>query len=530
MKTSLALSSLVLLSLSQLATFASGSPLNSSISLVPSVSETPSATPTSCSNGARFTAINGDVYQAECNVDHSGGDLAQVYVPTFTDCLEACSQRDECIDVTYEGSICYMKYLSRTNRQGLLGAFRINKFFPGKGVPAKRDAYARNVYHLPLYRLPRTTTTRNVTESHVKTQSETSTVVARPTTKAHYALTKVTPPAVLTSTVSLKIEPRDLKTGAPAPQSLTHFNSTILLLGSPIGTVVSDSLVIGPKSATVATLVSGTLVLGSKTTTVDTKPVADATTTVIVTLPRSTTSSTFRSTLSLSESKSAASTPQTTSSTFRSTLSESKPANKTLIPITSGYLLMPVTTVTLSKAKSTSKARSKPAELEPRHTKSTLVAQVMTLTQLVNSKPKTNSSSTSAHPQSVQRAHVTTVTFLAGKNSTTSSHSYPPFRPAKTITAVSTTKTTSTSLKRTFTTITSSRSPTSTTTKYLVSRGAEVRGKCKSAERVGGHPLETADGATILEVRPSTTVTVTSVPPNHGFGGERYRIHHTPTD
>ncbi|KAF2232261.1 hypothetical protein EV356DRAFT_254241 [Viridothelium virens] len=401
-----------------------------------------------------------------------------------------------------------MKYLSRTNRQGLLGALRINKFFPGKGVPAKRDAYARNVYHLPLYRLPRTTTTRNVTESHVKTQSETSTVVARPTTKAHYALTKVTPPAVLTSTVSLKIEPRDLKTGAPAPQSLTHFNSTILLLGSPIGTVVSDSLVIGPKSATVATLVSGTLVLGSKTTTVDTKPVADATTTVIVTLPRSTTSSTFRSTLSLSESKSAASTPQTTSSTFRSTLSE----------------------ITLSKAKSTSKARSKPAELEPRHTKSTLVAQVMTLTQLVNSKPKTNSSSTSAHPQSVQRAHVTTVTFLAGKNSTTSSHSYPSFRPAKTITAVSTTKTTSTSLKRTFTTITSSRSPTSTTTKYLVSRGAEVRGKCKSAERVGGHPLETADGATILEVRPSTTVTVTSVPPNHGFGGERYRIHHTPTD
>ncbi|KAL9083739.1 MAG: hypothetical protein Q9165_008405 [Trypethelium subeluteriae] len=573
MQTSFALRSIVLLSLSQLATLANGSPLNTSISLIPSISAASPASSTSCSNGARFTAINGDVYQAECNVDRTGGELAQVYVPTFTDCLEACSQREGCIDITFEGTVCYLKYVSKTNRQGLVGAFRINKHLSRKGVPAKRDVYARQAVGLvrPFHPIhpARTTTTQNITESYVTTQFDTSTIVARPTITSH-PFGKLASPEVLTSTVSLKIGPRDPKKKKPSKAAPVTSTTTISsFLGAFVGgTFVPASEFVLPKTAPL------------NTTEV---PLSTVTTWV---------SAASTATSSLAPNPPVLKSASLSTKTVFSTLSEIKAADQTLtlVPLTVADPKQTKSSVSTSGITSAPRQSSSAkggkraihinsAELEPRdaqdymrslrsdlapianklghvypkpkassssssaHPQSVQGAHITTLTVLTGEnsttssshssslKPKTSSSSSSAHSKNVQAAHVTSLTVLTGKNSTTTSSPSSPRKPTRTVTAHSTTSTTSTSHKKTFTTSTSSLTPKSTTTKYLVSRAADASPALTlSAANEPGALKEKADGATVIEVRPSTTVTVTSLPPKHsgkGRFGLHWGTHHT---
>ncbi len=61
------------------------------------------STPLSCENNAsnyvKYTTSKNAVYQVMCGVDYGGGDLAGITTATFEDCIAACDDNTECIDV-----------------------------------------------------------------------------------------------------------------------------------------------------------------------------------------------------------------------------------------------------------------------------------------------------------------------------------------------------------------------------------------------------------------------------------------------
>ena len=70
----------------------------------------PTASPTalSCENNAsnnvEYTTSKNGLYQIMCGVDYGGGDLLGTTTDTFEDCIAACDDNADCIDVRYGDS------------------------------------------------------------------------------------------------------------------------------------------------------------------------------------------------------------------------------------------------------------------------------------------------------------------------------------------------------------------------------------------------------------------------------------------
>jgi hypothetical protein len=63
------------------------------------------------SNATIFNANNGASYMIECFVDHVNFDLPvnPVFVDNFAECIQACDDNDDCVDVSLSGVACYLK-------------------------------------------------------------------------------------------------------------------------------------------------------------------------------------------------------------------------------------------------------------------------------------------------------------------------------------------------------------------------------------------------------------------------------------
>lgn len=55
-------------------------------------------------NGTVYTANSGATFVIECGIDHAGGDIGSVSVPTFTQCIAICDDISSCVDVSLSGS------------------------------------------------------------------------------------------------------------------------------------------------------------------------------------------------------------------------------------------------------------------------------------------------------------------------------------------------------------------------------------------------------------------------------------------
>ncbi|KAF4551144.1 Hypothetical protein D9617_14g076000 [Elsinoe fawcettii] len=51
----------------------------------------------------------GALFLIECDIDHSGGDMASKGVNSFQECIEACASTAGCVDISLSGGACYMK-------------------------------------------------------------------------------------------------------------------------------------------------------------------------------------------------------------------------------------------------------------------------------------------------------------------------------------------------------------------------------------------------------------------------------------
>jgi len=66
------------------------------------------------SDGATFTAANGDSFIIECGSDRPG-NINMVYTANFATCIDACAAYNGCVDVSYvsnNAGACYMKSLA----------------------------------------------------------------------------------------------------------------------------------------------------------------------------------------------------------------------------------------------------------------------------------------------------------------------------------------------------------------------------------------------------------------------------------
>ncbi|GAB7344701.1 hypothetical protein MBLNU457_3176t1 [Dothideomycetes sp. NU457] len=63
------------------------------------------------SDGAKYTAASGAVFEIECGVDRVGNDLAMKQVPSgkLADCIGHCDATAGCVDVSMSGTACYLK-------------------------------------------------------------------------------------------------------------------------------------------------------------------------------------------------------------------------------------------------------------------------------------------------------------------------------------------------------------------------------------------------------------------------------------
>ena len=73
-----------------------------------------SATAPTCpgSNSTVYTDTNGAQYLIECGIDHAGGDMSSPNGQTaynLTQCIQQCSGRSGCVDVSLSGVACYLK-------------------------------------------------------------------------------------------------------------------------------------------------------------------------------------------------------------------------------------------------------------------------------------------------------------------------------------------------------------------------------------------------------------------------------------
>ncbi|KAK4102316.1 hypothetical protein N658DRAFT_506504 [Parathielavia hyrcaniae] len=77
---------------------------------------TPSSTkaPLTCegkaSNLVKYTSAKNGLYQILCGVDFGGNDLEATSAATFEDCIAACDENTDCVDVSYVAPSCYLKH------------------------------------------------------------------------------------------------------------------------------------------------------------------------------------------------------------------------------------------------------------------------------------------------------------------------------------------------------------------------------------------------------------------------------------
>jgi len=72
------------------------------------------------SDGATFTAANGDSFIIECGSDRPG-NINMVYTANFATCIDACAAYNGCVDVSYvsnNAGACYMKSLALSANLG----------------------------------------------------------------------------------------------------------------------------------------------------------------------------------------------------------------------------------------------------------------------------------------------------------------------------------------------------------------------------------------------------------------------------
>lgn len=72
------------------------------------------------SNGATFTAANGESFIIECGSDRPG-NINMIYTANFATCIDACAVYTGCVDVSYvsnNAGACYMKSSAGTPNTG----------------------------------------------------------------------------------------------------------------------------------------------------------------------------------------------------------------------------------------------------------------------------------------------------------------------------------------------------------------------------------------------------------------------------
>jgi hypothetical protein len=76
---------------------------SASTSSTATTSSTPTATPLSCdndaSNGTQYTSTKNGKYLIVCGVDYGGNDLVGTTTDSFEDCIAACDNNTDCVDV-----------------------------------------------------------------------------------------------------------------------------------------------------------------------------------------------------------------------------------------------------------------------------------------------------------------------------------------------------------------------------------------------------------------------------------------------
>ncbi|KAJ8116343.1 hypothetical protein OPT61_g2196 [Boeremia exigua] len=60
-------------------------------------------------DGKAYASSKGD-FKIVCGKDYVGNDLPATSAPSFEACIETCATTDRCVDVSYVGSTCYLKY------------------------------------------------------------------------------------------------------------------------------------------------------------------------------------------------------------------------------------------------------------------------------------------------------------------------------------------------------------------------------------------------------------------------------------
>ena len=78
------------------------------------------------SNSTIYTDTNGAQYLIECGIDHAGGDMPSPNGQTahnLTQCIQQCTARSGCVDVSLSGVACYLKQtVGATVYDGVYGA------------------------------------------------------------------------------------------------------------------------------------------------------------------------------------------------------------------------------------------------------------------------------------------------------------------------------------------------------------------------------------------------------------------------
>ncbi|KAK4096022.1 hypothetical protein N658DRAFT_528043 [Parathielavia hyrcaniae] len=75
----------------------------------PSSTTTPLTCEGNASNMVEHKSAKNGVYQILCGVDFGGNDLTATATATFEDCIAACDENAECVDVSYVAPACYLK-------------------------------------------------------------------------------------------------------------------------------------------------------------------------------------------------------------------------------------------------------------------------------------------------------------------------------------------------------------------------------------------------------------------------------------
>lgn len=106
------------------------------------------------SDGQVFEATN-DNFEITCGKDYAGGDLLGLSTASFEECIQACDERPECVNVAYVSGGCYLKGEQKpaVDNAAVWGAVRKPKTTPttpditqtplhcGEGAPSNGKRY-----------------------------------------------------------------------------------------------------------------------------------------------------------------------------------------------------------------------------------------------------------------------------------------------------------------------------------------------------------------------------------------------------